>query len=164
MREFETRKAPVKKSGGLNWLYVFAGLGATFWLGLGVIVLIAYKSDDKTARTVDTLGDTWVGLFTSQYKPEIMALKEIGCESANLLVVRDAAGVDRHRVLTCQVMPWSESPTCKRAADEYLKRADASNLTLSVQVQKMGRECFEHFDSEGEPFEMEVPATQAATR
>jgi len=151
----------VKKSGGLRWLFVFAGLGAMFWIGLGVLLLIAYKSDEKTARTVDAAGETWVGIFTSQYRPEILALKEIGCESANLVMIKGAEGEDRHRMLTCQVMPWSESPTCKRAADEYLKRAEPSSLTLSVQVQKVGRVCFDHFYSDGSPLQLDETAAQS---
>ena len=52
-----------------------------------------------------TLGETRVALFTSTYRPEIIALREIGCESANVLALESQTGVPAHRLLTCQPMP-----------------------------------------------------------
>ncbi len=143
---------PKKKRTDVRWLIAFGIAGLLFWGGIGAILFWAYKSDDNARDALDAAGNTWVDVMTSPYKPEVQALKSVGCEYANLVNFPGDTDHLPRQMLTCQASMLGSAPDCQRVARAYLSKNPKLDGFLTVQVQRhLSQVCIEMFGPDGTP-------------
>ncbi len=151
MRGQEVGAEKPAKRFGARWLVGFGIVGVLFWVGIGVVLFVAYRSDQRTRAALDMAGNAWVDAMTSPYKSELRALRKAGCERANLIDYPSLEGQPSQRVLTCQASLLGAPPKCRDVARSYLAKMPRTEALLTVLVQhRLSQTCLEVFSPDGD--------------